>query len=269
MSFHLIDFSTKFDWNFDNFIIGKKIKKDQDNGKYYIYYQPDPNETPKEIYLKLPKLRLIYNIGNYKYNQLSIPIYPNWEQTDIFINWIKTLEKNIEDCFLNKKIKKELTSIITKKNLLNFIKAKVSEISEQIKISSDIQTQSNLIKLSDFKLNGQIEMVIKLSYIWSRSDKIGLSSELYQIKYYAPPNQLEIDFIDPIVKQPTIQQNLINQLNQINKSIPPPPPPPLLPLPNIIPNKEIQLPPQIKVIPSVKDLQNAIKGLKRIINKDD
>ena len=53
MSYYLIDFgSSKVDFNFDNLIIGKKIKSDNDNSKYYIYYQPE-NEIPKEIYIRL------------------------------------------------------------------------------------------------------------------------------------------------------------------------------------------------------------------------
>ena len=34
------------------------------------------------------------------------------------------------------------------------------------------------ITLNDFKINGEIEMVIKVSFIWSNAEKIGLSSQL-------------------------------------------------------------------------------------------
>jgi hypothetical protein len=264
MSYYLIDFSTnKIDFTFDQLIIGRKIKMDQENSKYYIYYQVDSNDTPKEIYLRLPKLRLIYNMGNHKFNQLSIPIYPNWEQTNIFIDWIKNFEKNIEECFKGKKINREFVSLISKKNLLNFIKANVND---KLKITSNIENKQ--LKLEDFKINGQIEIVIKISYIWSRGEKLGLSSQLYQIKYYAPPDQLDINFIDPTPK--------------ISIPIPPPPPSFLLPNNPIKVNPEeiaiksanltgSSLPPQIpiKMIPSVKDLQKAIKGLKSVNNKEE
>jgi hypothetical protein len=259
MSYYLIDFNnSKIDFSFDQIIIGRKIKMDQDNCKYYIYYQTDSNDVPKELYLKLPKLRLIYNLANHKYNQLSIPIYPNWDQTNNFIDWIKTFEKNIIDCFVKKKINKEFISLINKKNLLSFVKA---NIHDKVKITSDIEDKK--INLEDFKINGQIEMVIKISSIWSRGEKMGLSSQIYQIKYYAPPDQLNINFIDPEIPKPNI-----------------PLPPPMMvsffkPNPEEIAMKSLNisnmgntnsLPPQIglKIIPSPKDLQNAIKGLKPV-----
>ena len=84
MSYHIFDFNKEGNdksspqYNFDDVIIGKKIKIDIDNNIYYIYYN-DMNLTmaPKEIYIKLPKIRLIYSMANHKYNQIKIPIYPN------------------------------------------------------------------------------------------------------------------------------------------------------------------------------------------------
>ena len=170
MSYYLIDFGlSNINFNFDNLIIGRKIKSDQDNSKYYIYYQKEHNDTPKEIFIKLPRIRLIYNLANQKFNQLNIPIYPNWEQTNKFINFIQNLESNINDCFSNKRINKEWISIINKKNSLNFIKTNVYE---NYKITSDIENKK--ITLNDFKINGQIDVVIKISYVWSKNNKIGL-----------------------------------------------------------------------------------------------
>ena len=89
MSYHLIDFTQdNIDFNFDNLIIGKKI-----NSKYYIYYltsneDNDVIEEPKEIYIKLPKIRLIYKLGNSKYNQENIPLYTNYNLLNKFINFI-------------------------------------------------------------------------------------------------------------------------------------------------------------------------------------
>ena len=153
--------------------------------------------------------------------------------------------------------------MINKKNLLSFIKA---NINDNIKITSNVESKN--ITLSDFKINGQIDMVIKLSYIWAKSNKIGLSSQIYQIKYLAPPEQLNINFIDPeIPTKPFI-------------SIPPAPQlPHMYPTPFgsintediLLKSSNTELPPQIKLkmIPSMKDLQKAIKGLKPVINKDE
>lgn len=240
MSYYLLDFGlSKIDFNFDNLIIGRKIKLDNNNSKYYIYYQSE-NEEPKEIYIKLPRLRLIYNMTNLKYNQLNIPIYPNWEQTNNFVNFIQLLESDIESCFSNKN--KEWKSILNKKNSLNFIR---TSMFENFKITSDIKNKK--VNLNDFQINGQIDVVIKISHIWNKNNKIGLSSQLYQIKYLAPPEQLEINFIDPEEKKEVIntQEILIK------------------PVMNIQENK-VMMPPQIKIVPNLKDLEKAINKLKPI-----
>ena len=184
------------------------------------------------------------------------------------------MELDINDCFSNKKINKEWTSIINKKNTLNFIK---TSIYENYKITSDIENKN--VSFDDFKLNGQIDVVIKLSYIWCKNNKMGLSSQLYQLKYFAPPDQLDINFIDPEEpkKQITIPAGaspflppfpFINQFknneenNQIN--------PEELALKSfkLSGNTSISLPPQIHMNLNSKDLQKAIKGLKPVNNKD-
>jgi hypothetical protein len=274
MGYHLIDLSNKEnDFQLDNLIIGKKIPKDQDSAKYYIYYQAKEFDSPREIYIKLPKIRLIYNLANHKFNQLSIPIYPNCDITDNFINFIKTLENYILELFKNIKNKREFSSILNKKNSLNFLKA---NINDKLKISSDIEHKNispgkdeifftrneakASIGLHDFKVNGQIEMVIRISNVWYNKTKYGLSSELYQIKYWAPPEQLDINFIDeepPKVKfiplPPTININNSNyNMNNMDTSK----------------KIKIELPPQIKpsFIPSMDELQKSLKKLKPVSN---
>ena len=289
MSYYLIDFSKSTnDFDFDNLIIGKKIKTDQDNCKYYLYYYNNESDTanesdtsnnsdtPCEIYLKLPKIRLIYNLANHKYDKLSIPIYPNWDLSNEFIDWVKLFEKNIEECFVSNKQKREFISIISKKNMLNFIKC---YINEKTKITSNIDDKH--ISLNDFKINGQIEIVLKISYIWANNNKIGLSSSIYQVKYYAPPEQLDINFIDPdpvrkqLVDIPfdspsrntksidqqlaiRMQQQIANRNSQqiSNQQISNQNPQQIA---NRIPQQI-----QIKMTPSLKDLQKVIKSLKPV-----
>lgn len=249
MSYYLIDFIKEVDdLNFDNIIIGRKIKTNITNSKYYLYHQIDQIESPKEIYIKLPKLRLIYNLSNHKYNQLNIPIYPNWKSTNDFIKYIKNLENNINECFINKFPEIKFVSLITKKDNLHFIKA---NISDDLKITSDINDEK--ITFNEFKLNGQIEIVIKLSYLWNKNDtKIGLSSELYQIKYCAPPSQLNINFID------------FEKPKSITKYIPPS----ITSQNNITYDTHLPLPPQVnfKVMLSENVLQNALKSLNKTKN---
>lgn len=253
MSYYLIDFSKlSDDYNFftDNLIIGKKIKLDQNKRKYYIYYKlPDTiSDTLNEIYIKLPKIRLLYNIANYKYNKISIPIYPNWDLTNNFISWIKNLENNIIECFSNNKSKKEFVSIISKKNTLSFL---TCCLNESPKITSNIENKLTSATFNDFKINGEVEIVIKLSYIWANNNKYGLSSSMYQIKYYAPPNQLDINFIDfDDTTKPTNTPNpdkyLILQPN--------------IPVKHTIIDKKISQ--KIVITPSLTDLQFALKSLK-------
>jgi hypothetical protein len=102
------------------------------------------------------------------------------------------------------------------------------------------------ITLNDFKLNGMIDMVISLSYVWTNIDKIGLSSNLYQIKYNGLPEQLDIDMIDSN-KRSTIQE-IIPKKPVEHKQI----------INDIIP-QQIGL----RLVPSVNDLRSALKGLKK------
>jgi hypothetical protein len=206
---YLLDFNEKYIFDIDNLIIGKKINN-IDIFKFFIYYNDD-NTNLKEIYIKLPIFRLIYNF-NTKYKQMSIPIYPLWNKTNQLINFITELEQNIVTFFKNKNKYKniELSSLIKMKNSLYFIKTNINNINS---ITSNINKQK--IEFNDFKINGEIEMIIKISYVWLKDNKIGISSQLYQIKYYGLPEQLNINFIDKLLSPP------------LPPPSPPPPPPPL------------------------------------------
>jgi hypothetical protein len=131
MSYYLVDFTKKDpEFNFDNLIIGKKINTDQKYSKYYIYYEE--NNTASEIYIKLPKIRNIFNLSNHKFNSLNLPIYPEFDGTNVFITFIKNLENNILECF--KKKNKEFVSLINKKESLQFIRM---NIFDKINITSN------------------------------------------------------------------------------------------------------------------------------------
>lgn len=193
MSYHLIDFTQdNIDFNFDNLIIGKKI-----NSKYYIYYltsneNNDIIEEPKELYIKLPKIRLIYKLGNSKYNQENIPLYPNYNLLNKFINFIKDLEENIYNCFVTKYPDIIISSIINKKNNINTIKVNITD-------NYIISSNNNKLKINDFKINSEINLILKFSFIWMKDNyKIGLSSELYQVKYNLLPFDSNINFFPDI-----------------------------------------------------------------------
>ena len=243
MSYYLIDFTKKENnINFDNLIIGKKINSDQKNLKYYIYYQE--NNTVSEIYIKLPKIRCIYNLVNHKFNSLNLPIYPEFDATTTFITFIKTLENNIIERF--KKKNKEFVSLISKKDSLQFIRM---NIFDKINITSNINKP---ITINEFKVNSQLEIVLKFSYIWANQNKFGISSQIYQIKYFAPPDQLEINFIDTEIEKPIkklIPDMPIYQPTNIGNPL-------QLTQNNII----------IRPTFSLQDINNAIKSLKKSID---
>jgi hypothetical protein len=245
MSYYLFTNENIKDFNTDNIIVGDKISTDKNITSYYIYY--NHNNESKEIYLKLSKIRMIFNnFINQKYSQINIPIYPLYNKTENDINFIHNLEQFIKESF---NTKYNLRSLLSEKNSLVFLKMSMKN---KPKITS---TLNNEITFSDFKINGEIELVIKLSYIWfNKTNKTyGLNCQLSQIKYYGLPEQLYIDFIDEPVKTNYI----------------PPPPPMLVKTPEIIFKNSlaqtgINTNISLKKIPSEKELLDALKKLKKI-----
>lgn len=243
MSYYLIDFTNNTnDFNFDNLIIGKKV-----NTRHYIYYQDDEIFEPKEIYIKLPKIRSIYKLGTSQYNQESIPLYPHYNLLNNFISFIKNLEDNIHSCFIQKYPHILLSSIISKRNNIQHIKV---NITDNYIISSNTNKK---IKLNDIKINSELNIVIKLSLIWNKdNEKIGLSCELYQIKYNPIPFDININFFD-ISKPIEEYSKITEQKSQVIDS-------------KSLNELNIPSPPRISMIPSIADLQSAIKKLKPAIN---
>ena len=240
MTYYLLDFTKKEQkFDFNNLIFGKKINSDQNYSKYYMYY--NDNDNASEIYIKLPKIRTIYYLGNNKFNSINLPIYPEYDITNKFITFIKNLENNIDDNF--KKKNKEFISLITKKKSLQFIRM---NINDNIKIISNTNKK---ILLNEFKLNSQIEVVIKLSYIWMNQTKLGISSQIYQINYYAPPEQLEISFIEDNISSIPKETVLSSE--------------PITFYPITKPQLQITQN-NIIIRPSLLDINNALKSLKKI-----
>lgn len=234
----------KFDKN--NIIFGDKICTDDKISRYYLYYIN--NNESKEIYIKLSKIRMIFNnFANQKYTQINIPIYPVYSNTEEDIKFIHNLEQIIIELF---NTKYSFSSLLSEKKSLVFLKMSMKN---KPKITS---TLSNEITFTDFKINGEIELVIKLSYIWfNKTNKTyGLNCQLSQIKYYGLPEQLYIDFID----EPVIPSNYI-----------PLPPPILVKTPEVIFKNSlaqtgINTNISSKKIPSQEELINALKKLKKI-----
>jgi hypothetical protein len=211
MSYYLINLEKKYECETEHIIIDNKMDIDEDSSRFLIYYLED--EIPKEIYLKLPKIRLINDWSNYKYNQLKIRITPKYEKTDRIIEIINALEEKIKTSKqFNKKKKLEFVSILTKDKCYH-LKTFFQE--NKTKISSDVKGKN--IKITDFKNNGEIQMVLKLNHIWQKNDKFGLSSQLYQIKYFAPPDEQNINFID----KEDIPMRYFTPITEVTSALPP------------------------------------------------
>ena len=189
MTHYLIDINNIDSFIFDNIIISKRIDLNENKSKYYIYY--NNNDIPKEMYIRIPSVRLLYTIADHKYNQIKIPLTPTYDKLTKMIKFIKKLENHIFDQLRESNTDLEVNRIINKKNLFHFIKTNIDD--NKVKITSNLNGK---ITLSDFKINAEIEMVIKLDYVWNKNNLYGLSSNLYQIKYLGIPAQLNIDFID-------------------------------------------------------------------------
>jgi hypothetical protein len=248
MSYYL--HSDTKDFNTDNIIFGDKISSNNDITRYYIYYN-DKDES-KEIYFKLSKIRMIFNnFLNQKYSQINIPIYPLYSKTLNDIQFIETLEMFIIESF---KTKSRFISLLSRKKSLILLRMSMKK---QPKITSTIFDKKE-IAFSDFKINGEIEMVVKLSYVWfNKSNKTcGLSCQLGQIKYYGLPEQLYIDFIDEPVKT----------------FIPPPPPLMLIKTPEVVFKNSLAQSGMTndtnnittKKIPTQDELLAALKRLKKV-----
>ena len=155
MSYYLFDFNN--DIVIDKLLIGKVIKYDETSHRRYIYYM---DTTPKEIFIKFPSTRIIHSYKNNK--------YPVWTENKKFISFIKQLEKYI------KIVEKQFVSCLEKKDDITSLKLNVNL---DFKIDSTINTT-----IRDLKINGEIEGIITVPYIWIKDDKYGLSINVYQLR---------------------------------------------------------------------------------------
>jgi hypothetical protein len=209
MSTYLIDFDKEsHNFSSDNLIIDNRIDINKDTFKYLLYYN-DKNSA-KEIYIKTPKIRLTYDWTNIKYSHLKIKITPKYEKTNAFIDFIKKLEEDIINKIPIKKKKLEFRSLLEENNA-HYLKTFYDE--NNIKITSDMKDK--VYKITDFKANAEIQLVIKLSNIWQKNGAYGLSSRIYQIKYYALPEDHNINFFDEEVKY--VPKRIECKLEEIEK----------------------------------------------------
>jgi len=168
--------------NLENIIIGDAVNLNN-NSKYYLYYL---DSKPKEIYMQLPSIRLIYNYKNSKFNQIKFPIYPIWEKNKNFIKTIKSIEKLIKREI---KIDKIFVSCLEKKDNITSLKLELNN--------------TLLNDLKNYNINSEIEGKINISYIWENETKYGLTIMFKQLKNILNIDESNVNFYDkPIIKIP-------------------------------------------------------------------
>jgi hypothetical protein len=183
-----MDFENEKQYDFDNFIIDDKIIISDDANKYLIFY--DKNNA-KELYLKIPRIRLTFDWTNMKYNNIKLRLTPKYNKLNNFINFLLEFENYIINSKIIKKKNFEFISILEKERGVYFLKTFLNE--NKILITSDLNKK---IKFTDFKNNAEIQIILKISGVWQKNKKYGLSTQIYQIKYNAPPEDHIIDMID-------------------------------------------------------------------------
>ena len=186
MSYYLYDFEEEFDY--DKLIIGDKIKLENNSYRQYIYYL---DKTPKDFYIKLPSIKLIYSYKNNKYNQIKMPLYPMYDKTSKLVSFLKKLKKKIKE--INETDKKYSDSIEKKENLKLL----------KINIHNDFKVthKNEKIDIKELKTTSEIYGIINIPYIWENENSYGLSLNVTKM-FYTP--KIEDDFVDFIDNKSSI-----------------------------------------------------------------
>lgn len=203
MSYSILNINDDIDFN--NIILGKEVKVSDNISKIYLYWL---DNKPKDIYIKMPPVRLIYNFKNLKFNQIKIPVYPLYGLTENLITFFKKLEKIIQQKI---KINKPYSSVLEKKDKITTLKV---NLPGDIKIKSKIANMT----IENFKVNSELEGVISLPWIWIKDDSWGLSLYGYQFKYTPRLDELDISFYDEEpVKQSKQQVQQVQPVQQVQQ----------------------------------------------------
>jgi len=204
MSYYVLNINDDIDFN--NIILGKEVKVSDTISKIYLYWL---DNKPKDIYIKMPPSRLIYNFKNLKFNQIKIPIYPLYSLNENLITFFKKLEKIIQQKI---KISKPYSSVLEKKDKITTLK---------VNIPSDVKIKSKIANMTieNFKVNSELEGVISLPWIWIKDDSWGLSLYGYQFKYTPRVDELDISFYD--------EEPVKTKQNQVPIQVPAPAPAPV------------------------------------------
>lgn len=200
MNYYLYDFEEEIDY--DKIIIGDKIKLENNSYRHYIYYL---DTTPKDFYITLPSIKLIYSYKNNKYNQIKIPLYPMYDKINKLVYFLKKLKRKIKE--LNKTEKKYSNSI-EKKDNLQLLKININN-------NFKVTCQNDKLDIKELKTLSEIYGIINIPYIWENENSYGLSLNISKMVYIP---KIEDDFVD-FVKKPTYTPSIVNYITDPNKFI--------------------------------------------------
>jgi hypothetical protein len=192
----------------DNIILSKKISFDN-TSKYFIYSYDSKNDNADlcNLLLRIPPIRLLYNYTNQTYNQVNFPLNPVYNKTKKFSNLIDTLENTLQELLNKPKLEwiSNLKKIKTIKNIkLNYFGKNDIKIVSENDIVQDIK---------NFEAGSEVEIIVHLSHIWVKDNRMGISYDITQIKYNTLKNMLKQDFFTQDKqlinkpREPTIFQN--------------------------------------------------------------
>ena len=176
-----------FDVELENIILSKNISNDSNgnSAKYNIY--SFKNDKLQNVLLSIPPIRLIYGYSNQIYNQINFPLNPTYSKTKTFNKLIASLEDKLQE-LLNKPKLEWITNLKKIKNVksikLNYYgKSNVKIISKDIGITD----------IKDFSADSEVEIMVHLSHLWIKDNKVGISYNITHIKYNSLQDMLDFD----------------------------------------------------------------------------
>lgn len=200
MNYYVHNLNNEFDFN--KLIIGKKINIDENISRYYLYYL-DKDKRPKDFYIKLPSIRLIYSYKNNKYNQIKLPLFPVYDETKKLTGFLKKLRSHIEESM---KSTKKINNPIEKKDNLKLLK---------LHLANDLKIKHNNdnLQITDLNVNSEIQGIINIPYVWENEINMGLTIIISKIFYY-PKIESELLFIDDFMPEIKYNNETRQHLNE-------------------------------------------------------
>jgi len=176
-----------FEKELENIILSKKISNDT-SAKYNIYSYK--NDRLQNVLLSVPPIRLIYGYSNQIYNQINFPLNPTYPKTKSFVKLISNLENKLQE-LLNKPKFEWVTNLKKIKNVKSIKLNYYGKNNVKI-ISNDI----GITDIKDFSADSEIEIMVHLSHLWIKDNKVGISYNITHIKYNSLQDMLDFNIFE-------------------------------------------------------------------------